>query len=123
AFAVRRGDATLAEIAHRRCQEYEPGDEARLALAQILFDRNAYAAVSNALADVERWTGRIDRKVTAWLLACDALIAQSRWDEAKRCLHRLDASGEMPRERAAEIATRLEKIQQALRAAEVKPQR
>jgi O-antigen ligase len=115
-LAIHRGDPALADVAHRRCPEYEPGEDTRLALAQILFDKHAYAAVGTTLADVERWTGRIDRIVTGWLLACDALIAQSRWDEAKRCLHRLDASGDLPRQRAAEITSRLEKIQQDRRA-------
>ncbi|MGE5181189.1 MAG: hypothetical protein ACM31C_03965, partial [Acidobacteriota bacterium] len=79
-----------------------------------LLAKHSEAEIVHLLGDVDTWQGRSDEKVDAWFVLCDAQLALAYWDEAKRCLRRLDASGLVPPERSHEIADRLEKINQAI---------
>jgi O-antigen ligase len=109
-LSLRGGDLAAAEVAGRHCVEIAPSRQTRLALARVLFQKGAYAETIRQLHDVSRWTGRIDEIGAAWLLVCDAHRAQKSWDEAVRCLRRLDASGFLERRRG-DVTGRLEKIE------------
>lgn len=67
----------------------------KLKVARVHYAQKNYAAVYAELADVETWRGRLDERGDAWLILCDALHDEKRWDDALRCLHRLDASGSL----------------------------
>ena len=75
--------------------------------------------VIQLVADVEQWTTRIDDKTTGWLALCDAHLGKGNTGEAKRCLRRLDVSGVLQAERAAEVTDRLAEIERRIRAVEV----
>jgi O-antigen ligase len=111
-FAVaQRGDLTAAQVAARRCGDVMPDYHARLAIAQILATKHAYAEILQLLRDVESWESRVDDKINGWLAVCDAHAALANSEEAKRCLRRLDASPDMRAERRGEIISRLETLQ------------
>jgi hypothetical protein len=88
-----------------------PDYQTRLALALTLFDNQGYAEILKLLRDVESWESRVDDKISAWLVLCDAHRALDAVDEAKRCLRRLDSSPDMRPERRGEIINRLEALQ------------
>lgn len=108
ALSLRGGDLAASEAAGRHCVEIAPSRQSRLALARVLFKKGAYAETLRQLHDVARWTGRVEEIGAAWLLTCDAHRALARWDDAVRCLRRLDASGYLERRRA-ELASRIER--------------
>jgi len=108
-------DLTAAETATRLCGSAAPSYEDRIGLGKMLLISKRPAEVVKLLEDVESWTGRIDNKVAGWLLVCDAHAAQDHWDETKRCLHRLDATGYVSNGQRAEITTRLDRVEQSLR--------
>lgn len=67
----------------------------KLKMARVHYAQREYAAVYAELADVETWRGRLDERGDAWLLVCDSYRDEKRWDDALRCLHRLDGSGSL----------------------------
>lgn len=67
----------------------------RLKIARVRYAQQDFAGVYAELADVETWGGRLDERGDAWLLVCDSFRDERRWDDALRCLHRLDASGSL----------------------------
>jgi O-antigen ligase len=113
--AIHDQSVDEATAASHRCADFA-ATESRIALAAVLLRNHRYDEVLQSLGDVERWPGRIDEKVTGWLLVCDTALARQRWDDAKRCLRRLDGSGYVPAERRGEIARRLEQVETGLRA-------
>lgn len=114
AMAARHGNLPLLVRAQQRCTTYQPTQEVRLQMARVYASHDDPTHVLSLLSDVESWRGRRDEKQMAWLAVCDAYIALSRWDDAKRCLHHLDASGLVPRQRASEINGRLDRIDKAM---------
>jgi O-antigen ligase len=104
-------DWEVAERAARAKLELMPSPRATLDLAKILSHRNAHRDVIRMLIDVERWHGRIDDQVEAWLLLCDSYIALENLDEAERCLHRLDGQGLVQPGQHDEITKRLVIVQ------------
>ena len=58
------------------------------------------AAIVPLLSDVESWQGRIDEKIDAWLLFCEAQISLAKFGDAEHCLRRLDGAGIVPQELA-----------------------
>jgi len=110
-LVAQQGDLNAAQIAGRRCGEMLPDYQTRLAIAQMLANRQGYQELIDLLRDVESWESRVDDKINGWLAVCDAHTALGRVDDAKRCLHRLDASPDMRVERRGEIITRLEAMQ------------
>ncbi len=120
-IAIRRDSLDVFNTTRKRCPTYEPTHQARMQLAQLLLEQQAYTDVARLLEDVETWHGLVEERATAWLQLCDAQVGLALWDEAKRCLRRLDASGALPTERASEIASRFEHIQQLRTAADAKP--
>lgn len=116
AVAAQHRDERAAAEAGARCVDHALDPDAKVALARMLFDKARYAEVAKLLRDVETWRGLVPVRVRGWLILCDAESARSRWDEAKRCLRRLDVSGLVVPETRGEITSRLEKIEQQLRA-------
>ncbi|HEY5950083.1 MAG TPA: O-antigen ligase family protein, partial [Kofleriaceae bacterium] len=106
-----------AEIASRRCTDIS--HEARIMIGHMLMDKQRFDEARSMLGDVEDWPGHIDTKAEGWLIVCDTLEAQKKWDEAKRCLRRLDSSGNVLDQRRGEILMRLDRITESLREQEL----
>jgi hypothetical protein len=87
----------------------------RLSLAALLARKGNHPEVLRLLADVDTWQSRVDDKIAGWLALCDSHIALGSWDDAKRCLRRLDADSEMRNDRRVEILRRLESVEDARR--------
>ncbi|MBX3154709.1 MAG: O-antigen ligase family protein [Deltaproteobacteria bacterium] len=117
AISLEKGDLDAAEAAARHCVKIVASKQSRLALARVLFRNNVFAEVIRLLHDVSTWNGRIVETSSAWMLVCDAHAGLMHWDDAERCLHRIDASGLIPAIRRGEITSRLDKIE-ALRRGE-----
>jgi hypothetical protein len=94
-LALARKDEPVALRTAQRRFEIANTQTSRMMLARVRYELKDYAAVYELLADVETWPGRIDERADAWLIVCDSYRDQARWDDAMRCLHRLDASGIM----------------------------
>ncbi len=109
-LALAARDLTAIDSAIRRCTSFEPSHESRLQLAQITMEQQRHRDVIALLKDVESWQGLIAEKSAAWLLLCDAHAGLHHWDEARRCLRRLDASGIISDKRDVEIVKRLDQI-------------
>lgn len=92
-MATRTRDVDVIAIASQKCPQYRPTKQVTLALAKTALQKHDDNAVIAMLSDVETWTGSIDDKRNAWLMLCDAHTHLGRFDEAERCLHRLDATG------------------------------
>lgn len=108
--ALRLGDIAAAAAADRHCGQVMPDPQTRFALAKMLTRNNADNQVLRLLDDVESWHGRIDEKIEAWFLLCDAQARLKQWDRASICLRRMDVSGIAGPEQQALIASRLEAI-------------
>lgn len=113
-IATQRQDLAAATVAGERCAD-AASRERRVSLGQLLVARGRFAEARRTVHDVEVWTGVVDEKIAGWLVACDALAGEQRWDEAKRCLRKLDITAITP-EKRPEITSRLDKIETALRA-------
>jgi len=99
-LAVTAGDAEKSERAARLRVEIAPTAAYKLDLTQRLLARKAYDEVIALLADVAAWDGDVRDQKTGWLLLCDTYTQIARFDDAARCLRRLDGSGLMsPAER------------------------
>lgn len=110
ATVAKRADLDAFGRAKERCGEYEPTYETRVALARALASKHAEAAIPPLLADVEDWRDETDEKAAAWQILCEAELALHKNEDAERCLHRLDASGIVPRQLAGTIADDLAKV-------------
>jgi hypothetical protein len=113
ALAVAQHAWPEAEHAAHLRVERNPTPRNRLMLAELLARRGAHADVVDQLADVGIWHGRVKDQVTAWFLLCDSYLALRRFDDATRCLRRLDGSGLLRPADRSQIARRLEEIAQA----------
>jgi tetratricopeptide (TPR) repeat protein len=109
-LAVHQADITIAETVSRRCPHFEPTQAARVHLARTLDERGHHAEAIRLLGDVASWRGHMNDKIGAWLVTCDAHASLEQWDDAKRCLSRLEASGMITPERMTEISSRLVKL-------------
>ena len=114
ALATQRADERAAQEAGTRCIAHSLDAEAKIGLARMLLGKGRHADAMRFVRDVESWEGRIDVRAQGWLIRCDVEIAEARWDDAKRCLRKLDVSG-LIKDRA-QVTTRLEKIEEQLRA-------
>jgi hypothetical protein len=112
-IAAETRDPKVIALARQRCRDFDPGVDMRMQLARTLVEARAFTEVVELLRDVEDWPGRIDQKISAWLVLCDAHIALQRWDDATRCLRRLQTSGYVDESALAEVARRFDDIQQA----------
>ena len=95
----------------KTCLERMPDRQTRVALAQVLINKTRYGEAIQLLEDVETWPGRIDLRANAWLTLCDVHAVTKNWTEAKRCLRRLDASGDLTPEQLPSIQARLAQIE------------
>ncbi len=86
-------------------------------LARMLLSRERPHEARIVLQDVETWRGRIDTRAAAWMFLCDTHVADKNWNEAKRCLRRLDATGTVPVAERPNLTRRLEQIDEAMRKA------
>jgi hypothetical protein len=118
-LAMARNDLPVAEQAARRRLAESHTHASRLVLARVMFTRKQFDQVLKDLADVPTWKGRTDEQTEAWLLVCDAQIANRAWDPALQCLHRLDGSGTITDGRRYEVTRRLTIVSDQ-RAAEAK---
>jgi O-antigen ligase len=109
-LVAQSGDLKATQVGTRRCAEMLPDYQTRLSLARTLANQLAYTEIIALLQDVDTWESRVDDKIDAWLVLCDAHLAVDKADDAKRCLRRLDASPDMRVERRNEILTRLETL-------------
>jgi tetratricopeptide (TPR) repeat protein len=116
-LAAKHGDRASLDALLAHCADYQPATDVLLALAKSLEDKHEYAEALKLLGDVENWHGRTDEQLVAWFAACDAHAGLGEWDEARRCVRRLDASGIVPPARANEITGWLEQLDQARAAA------
>jgi hypothetical protein len=114
--AIQRHDERAGMLASRRCGTSAPSYEARIQLAHLLLTTGHLDDATQLVSDVENWPGRIDVKMEGWLISCDAIAARKKWDETKRCLRMLDLSGLVQDNQRSQITSRLEKIEDALRA-------
>jgi O-antigen ligase len=112
ALSINHGDLEAASATGRRCRGFEPSQQARLDFARALFNSARYTDAIAMVKDVEKWSGRIDDRVAAWLILCDSHAELKAWDEATRCLRRLDAFGDISPARRGEITQRIDLIAQ-----------
>ena len=116
AWATQRFDLDAIDVMKQRCVDYQPSQDDRVALARVLHAKHADAAIVPLLGDVESWQGRSDQKVEAWKMLCDAQLELAKFDDAKRCLRRLDGTGIVPPELSSTIAEELERVDEGQRA-------
>jgi hypothetical protein len=115
-LSIRDRDIRAAEKASAKCTGHALDHESKIALARLLMSKQRFDEAQHLVADVDAWQGRNDVRMQAWLLSCDVEIAQTHWDVAKRCLRRLDVSGLAQGDARAQITTRLDQIEEQLRA-------
>jgi O-antigen ligase len=101
------GAPEAADLAIDHCLVPLPDYATRVALAQVLARKQAYAEVEKLLGDVESWQSAIADKRMAWLVLCDSYVAAQKWDEGKRCLRRLDISSDSRPEERVVVEKRL----------------
>lgn len=111
--AALQADITLISFARAHCHGFDPTHRTRIDLAKAMIGKQDANAAIGFLTDVETWTGKLDEKIEAWFVLCDAQAALAQRDAAKRCLRRLDAAGIVPIDRAKDISSRLEKLSDA----------
>jgi O-antigen ligase len=94
-LALSRTDYDVALRAARARFAIANTPTSRAMIARILYAQKQYTDVYAELADVESWPGNVDDRADAWLLVCDSYRDQRRWDDAMRCIHKLDGTGSM----------------------------
>ncbi|MBA3454755.1 MAG: O-antigen ligase family protein, partial [Deltaproteobacteria bacterium] len=67
---LRSRDLLAADAAARKCKDAAPDAQTRLELARLLMLDKRHDDAITLLGDVDRWTGRVDDKMTAWLTLC-----------------------------------------------------
>lgn len=111
--AVHDQSVVEARLASAQCTP-STSNATQIGLASILLRNKLYDETRVTLGDVETWTGTRDERLTGWLISCDVHSALGHWDDAKRCLRKLDSSGLVSGERRAEWTRRLEQIEQSM---------
>jgi hypothetical protein len=117
-LAMPLADPRIVAVANKNCRAIESTHEQRVVLARAMLADHHADEVVGLLGDVEGWRGRVDDKIEAWFLLCDAYRDTKQWADAKHCLRRLDASGGLTPARAAEVQQRMATLDHA-RAEEV----
>ncbi len=105
-------EATQLVFAH--CMSPPPDFAMRLALARTLDRAKDHSQALVLLEDVESWHSAAIDKRDAWFLLCDTYSALRRWDDAKRCLRRLDVASATAEDRD-EAQRRLLQLEEARR--------
>jgi O-antigen ligase len=109
-MASRTHQTNVIMLATKSCPQYRPSAQVRRSLARTALQNHDDDAVIHMLGDVESWTGSVEDKLDAWLTLCDAHAHLGHFDDAERCLHRLDATGYATR---AVIQKRLDNLHSA----------
>ncbi|MBA3538029.1 MAG: O-antigen ligase family protein, partial [Deltaproteobacteria bacterium] len=109
-LALARKDLDSAKAAAELRRSVARTTTSHLMLVKVMFQRKEYDALLADLADGATWTGRIDEKAEAWSILCDIHIEQKNWDNALKCIHRLDASGVVPQSARWSVQKRLQTI-------------
>jgi O-antigen ligase len=110
-FDVLLQGADLPLDAGAKCLEMMPDRQTRLALAHAMIKQARYDEAVRLISDVETWPGRIDERAAAWLTLCDVHSLRKNWADAKRCLRRLDASGDLTPDQRPGVQARLEQVE------------
>lgn len=113
--AVRAKDLGAALAASARCRQAAPSYEARVRLARLLTSEDRRDAARAVVREVETWPGRIDTKVDGWLVRCDTYMVPERWEDAKRCLRRLEAMPDLNASQRRQLESRFEKVEEIKR--------
>ena len=112
-LALRSANLDAVRDTQHSCGDAMLDPSMKIALVRLLAPKGRHEDVIALLADVEDWSGQVEIQRAAWLALCDAKIALVQWDDAKKCVRRLDASGLLPRDADIEIKTRLDAIDEA----------
>lgn len=115
-FAMIPREEKAADVALERCQSLVDDNATRLSTARTLLSRHRVEDARALLEDVETWQGPTDEKLAAWFMLCDSYRQESRWEDAKRCMRRLQVAPDLPPARRDELERRLEEIDTARRA-------
>lgn len=113
--AIRAKYLDAALTASSMCKQAAPSYQARVRLAKFLVSENRLDAAREVVRGVEAWPGRIDIKVDGWLTLCDTYFEPSKWDEAKRCLRRLDTLPDLPARQRRELQSRFDRLDELQR--------
>jgi len=114
-FAMMPRNQQAATVALEHCQTAVDDNTTRLSVAKMLVARQRFGDARRLLGDVEMWYGPIDEKLTAWFMLCDTYGSEGHWDDAKRCMRRLQVASDMPPARRSEVDRRLDDIDVARR--------
>ena len=93
AVAQKSGDSGIAERAARLTYRAKGTYANLFTLATILNNRGAFAEVATVLEIIPTIEARADERARGWMMRCDALIALTHVDEARRCLRELALAG------------------------------
>ena len=93
AVAQKTGDTTIAERAARLTYTANGNFTNLLTLATILNNRGAHAEVAAVLEIIPTIEARADERARGWMMRCDALVALTQVDNARRCLRELALAG------------------------------
>ncbi|HEY1813785.1 MAG TPA: O-antigen ligase family protein [Kofleriaceae bacterium] len=110
ALGTQLADLAAIDAVKERCVDYQPSQADRLALAGVLRTKHADAEIVSLLSDVESWQGRSDEKVEGWLMLCEAETVLAKYQDAKRCLRRLDGAALASPDAAHRLAADLEHV-------------
>jgi hypothetical protein len=111
------GSAEAMQLTLAHCMSPLPDYALRLELARSLERTKSHDRAVTLLEDVELWQSTAADKRAAWLLLCDSYGALQRWEDAKRCLRRLETTGTSD-EHQLEVQKRMLDLDQARRASE-----
>lgn len=93
AVAQKSGDTSIAERAARVTYNATGSFANLFTLATLLNNRGAYAEVAAVLQIIPTIDARADERARGWMMRCDALIAITQVDDARRCLRDLALAG------------------------------
>lgn len=113
-LAASHPEVAVRVIRNAGCRKFEPTNEQRLAVANALGETHPQEVLT-VLGDVESWQDSLEIKLPAWLKECDAQKALAKWDDARRCLHRVDGTPGLTTEQHILVTNRLEGVEEARR--------
>lgn len=115
--ATKQGNLELAELGARLRYQHEASSPAALALGQVLVKREKLDEAAELLDGIDELGGSDETVTAGWLLGCEVLELQQKWDAARTCLVALRQSPQGRDSMLLEISRRLSRVDQAERAA------
>lgn len=115
--ATKQGNLELAELGARLRYQHEASSPAALALGQVLVKRKKLDEAAKLLDGIDELGGSDETVTAGWLLGCEVLQLQEKWDAARTCLVALRQSPQGRASLLLEISRRLSRVDQAERAA------